>query len=164
MLVAFEGGSLLRALFLLLAYPLILVLGLNEGISIKIMVFISFCGLRKKDVEIVSRAVLPKFYLENLNVYSYEVLASTKRRVVVSRMPRVMVEGFLKEYLGVGEVVGAELQVLGNCFFTGLVSSGCSLVERNKATKELFGEKKADVALVSYCNPQDNLFISYCKV
>ncbi|ONK81553.1 uncharacterized protein A4U43_C01F30440 [Asparagus officinalis] len=154
MLVAFEGGSLLRALLLLLAYPLILVLGPDEGISIKIMVFISFCGLRVKDAEIVSRAVLPKFYLENMNVYSYEVLASTKKRVVVSRMPRVMIGAFLEEYLGVGEVVGAELQE--PYIVTKEASGPSSVMPRSKYPKPLIFH---DGRLAFLPTPLSSLFL-----
>ncbi|KAJ6813501.1 glycerol-3-phosphate acyltransferase 1-like [Iris pallida] len=167
MLVAFEGGSLLRALLLLLSYPLLFLLGTDEGLGLRIMVFVTFCGLRMKDVEIVSRAVLPKFYLEDLNSYSCRLLASAGRRVVVTRMPRVMVERFLREYLEVGEVVGSELQMFKGYFFTGLISSGGAsgqLGTRSKALRGVFGEKKADVGLVSYRNPHDHqLFIPHCK-
>ncbi|KAJ6810523.1 putative glycerol-3-phosphate acyltransferase 1 [Iris pallida] len=163
MLVAFEGGSLLRALLLLLSHLLLFLLGTDGELGLRVMAFITFCGLRRKDVEVVSRAVLPKFYLEDLNSHSYRVLASAGRKVVVTRMPRVMVEGFLKEYLEVGEVVGSELKVIGGCFFTGFISSG-GAAARSRTMKNLFSEKKADVGLVSYCNPHDHqLFVTHCK-
>lgn len=153
MLVAFEGGSLLRALLLLLSYPLLCAIGRymsssqqqQQLITIKIMVFITFCGLKVKDMEIVARAVLPKFYLDNLHPNAYHELmaaaaadkAGGRRRpparVVVfsSSLPRVMVEDFLKEYLGVdAEVVGIELKVIkakgGGSYFTGLLSAAAS--------------------------------------
>ncbi|CAL9109743.1 unnamed protein product [Musa acuminata var. zebrina] len=162
MLVAFEGGSLLRAFLLLLLSPLLWVLGNHREITMRILVFVTFCGLRTKHLELVSRAVLPKFYLENLHLQACELLAATGMRVVLTSMPRVMVEGFLKEYLGVSEVVGAELQVVRGCYFTGLIS-GSTLAAKQKALKDIFGEAKADVALVSSSNLHDHLFITYCK-
>ncbi|CAL9149349.1 unnamed protein product, partial [Musa hybrid cultivar] len=163
MLVAFEGGSLLRAFLLLLLSPLLWVLGNHREITMRILVFVTFCGLRTKHLELVSRAVLPKFYLENLHLQACELLAATGMRVVLTSMPRLMVEGFLKEYLGVSEVVGAELQVVRGCYFTGLIS-GSTLAAKQKALKDIFGEAKADVALVSSSNLHDHLFITYCKV
>ncbi|URE34080.1 Acyltransferase [Musa troglodytarum] len=162
MLVAFEGGSLLRAFLLLLLSPLLWVLGNHREITMRILVFVTFCGLRTKHLELVSRAVLPKFYLENLHLQACELLSATGKRVVLTSMPRLMVEGFLKEYLGVSEVVGAELQVVRGCYFTGLIS-GSTLAAKQKALKDIFGEAKADVALVSSSNLHDHLFITYCK-
>jgi hypothetical protein len=120
MLVAFEGGSIFRAFFLLMSCPLLLIC--DHELKLKIMTFITFCGLRIKDMENVSRAVLPKFYLENLNLQVYEVLASAGSKVVITSVPRVMVEGFLKEYLSVGDVLGTELHTF-NLFATLLVFS-----------------------------------------
>ncbi|KAG5544766.1 hypothetical protein RHGRI_017269 [Rhododendron griersonianum] len=158
MLVAFEGGSIIRALLLLLSSPILFLL--DYELKLRAMVFITFCGLKVKDMEGISRAVLPKFYLENLNPNVYEVWASTGNRVVFTSVPRVMVEGFLKEYLGVGDVVGTELHTVGQ-YFTGLVC-GPGLVVKHRAIKEFFGEKKPDVGIGS-SSPRDHLFLSLCK-
>lgn len=163
MLVAFEGGSIIRAFLLLLSFPFLWVLGHHGGMSIRVMVFITFCGLRTRDMNLVARTVLPKFYLETLHLQAYEVLASTGTKVVLTSMPRIMVEGFLKEFLFVDEVVGSELQVVRGSYFTGLVS-GRALSQKQKALKDLFGETEADVALLNPSNPHDHLFISHCKV
>ncbi|KAF9601094.1 hypothetical protein IFM89_016281 [Coptis chinensis] len=111
MLVAFEGGSNIRAFMLLISYPFLL--AMNHEIRLRVMVFITFCGLKLKYMDSVGRAVLPKFYLENLNLQAYEVLASTRRKVVFTSVPKVMVEGFLKNYLNVNVVIGTELQNYG---------------------------------------------------
>ncbi|KAK3039076.1 hypothetical protein RJ639_028527, partial [Escallonia herrerae] len=158
MLVAFEGGSILRAFFLLLSCPLLLVL--DHELKIRVMIFITFCGLKLKDMESVGRAVLPKFYLENLNRQVYEVLASTGTKVVFTSVPRVMVDGFLKEYLDVESVVGTELQIVGK-YFTGLVSNSGLLV-KHRAVKEFFGERKPDIGLGNSA-PHDHLFVSLSK-
>ncbi|XP_010924314.2 glycerol-3-phosphate acyltransferase 1 [Elaeis guineensis] len=162
MLVAFEGGSILRAFLLLLSFPFLWALGHHGGLSMRVMVFITFCGLKTKNMNLVARAVLPKFYLETLHLQAYEVLASTGRKVVLTGMPRVMVEGFLKEYLSVDEVVGTELQVVRGSYFTGLIS-GRVLSQKQKVLKDLFGETKADLTLLNPSNPHDHLFLSHCK-
>ncbi|KAK1279442.1 Glycerol-3-phosphate acyltransferase 1 [Acorus gramineus] len=159
MLVAFEGGNLLRALLLLLSYPLLCVLDHEQ--ELKVLCFITFCGLRLKDMEIVERAVLPKFYLENLNLHAYEAFASAGKRVVITSVPRVMVRWFLKEYLSVDTIIGTELQMLG-CFFTGLTAPS-GVVVKHKALKEAFGDIKPDVGFTSSSSLHDPFFISLCK-
>ncbi|KAK9284817.1 hypothetical protein L1049_023994 [Liquidambar formosana] len=158
MLVAFEGGSIIRAFFLLLSCPLLLFL--DYELKLRVMIFITFCGLRLKDMESVGRAVLPKFYLENLNLQAYEVLASTGSRVVFTSVPRVMVKGFLKEYLNVDDVIGTELHTVGK-YYTGLLS-GSGLLVKHRALKEFFGEKNPEIGLGS-SSLHDHLFISLCK-
>ncbi|KAE8709965.1 Glycerol-3-phosphate acyltransferase 1 [Hibiscus syriacus] len=158
MLVAFEGGSILRAFLLLLSCSFLWVL--DYELKLRVMIFISFFGLRKKDVECAAMAVLPKFYLENLNLQAYEIWSKTSSRVVFTSIPRVMVEGFLKEYMSVDDVVGTELQTVGNRF-TGLVSASGLLV-KHKALKGYFGDKKPDVGLGSSSH-HDHRFISLCK-
>ncbi|WOK99259.1 hypothetical protein Cni_G07971 [Canna indica] len=166
MLMAFEGGGLLRALLLLLLSPWLWLLGERMELALRIMVFVTFCGLQTRDVDLVSRAVLPKFYLENLHPRAYEMLmAFTGKRVVVTSLPRLMVEGFLREYLAVNEVVGAELHVVGGCYFTGLIVSASTVSVKQRAFKELFGDAMADVALLSSSSlhVHDHLFISCSK-
>ncbi|KAI5339727.1 hypothetical protein L3X38_018999 [Prunus dulcis] len=158
MLVAFEGGSVIRAFLLLLSCPILLVL--DYELKLRVMIFITFCGLRRKDMESVGRAVLPKFYLDNLNLQAYEVLASTGSKFVFTSVPRVMVEGFLKEYLEVDDVIGTELQTVGH-YFTGFLSKSGFLV-KHRALKEHFGDKKPDVGLGT-SSLHDHLFISLCK-
>ena len=70
MLVAFEGGSLLRAALLLCARPLAWALGDRAGA--RVMAFVAFAGLTPADADLVARAVLPKHYLKQLNVLVYE--------------------------------------------------------------------------------------------
>lgn len=159
MLVAFEGGGILRAFLLLLSSSFLWVL--DYELKLRVMIFISFCGLKIKHVEGVGRAVLPKFYLENLNRQAYEVLASTGSRIVYTSVPKVMVEGFLKDYLGVDKVFGTELHTVGQ-YFTGLLS-GSGFLVKHRALKEHFGDKKPDVGLGN-SSLHNQLFISLCKV
>ncbi|KAI5669946.1 hypothetical protein M9H77_19799 [Catharanthus roseus] len=160
MLVAFEGGSILRAFFLLLSYPLLFFL--NYELQMKFMIFITFCGLRFKDIDLVSRAVLPKFYLENLNYLVYKILASCGSKKVFTIMPRVMVEGFLKEYIKVDTVKGTELHSIGK-YYTGFLSNSGLLV-KHRALKEQFGEKIPDIGIGSISSlHRDKLFLSFSK-
>ncbi|BAT80764.1 Glycerol-3-phosphate acyltransferase [Vigna angularis] len=158
MLVAFEGGSIFRAFLLLLSCPVLWILNLE--LRLKVMTFITFCGLRTNVMDSISRAVLPKFYLENLNLRAYEVLASAGSKVVFTSVPRVMVEGFLKEYLSVDAVVGTELHTVG-CYFSGLLS-GSGLLVKHRALKDYFGDTKPDIGVGSSA-VHDHLFLSLCK-
>lgn len=160
MLVAFEGGSIIRAFLLLLSCSFLWVL--DYELKLKVMTFISFCGLKKKGVESVGRAVLPKFFLENLNLKVYEVLAATGSRVVFTSVPRVMVDGFLKDYLGVDNVIGPELQTVGQ-YFTGFVSCSSGFLVKHKALKDHFGDTKPDLGITT-SSLHDQLFLSLCKV
>ncbi|XP_071905078.1 glycerol-3-phosphate acyltransferase 1-like [Coffea arabica] len=158
MLVAFEGGSIFRAFFLLLSCPFLWVLDFE--LKLRVMIFITFCGLKLKDMDNVTRAVLPKFYLEDLNLHVYEVLASAGNRLIFTSLPRVMVEGFLKDYLSVQTVKGTELHTRGQ-YYTGLISSS-GLFVKHKALKEFCGEKMPDVGIGTR-TLHDQLFISQCK-
>lgn len=68
----------------------------------------------------MGRAMLPKFFLEQVGLEGFEVLRRGGTRVCVTSMPTVMVEGFLKEYLDVEVVLGRELKVFGG-YYTGLM-------------------------------------------
>lgn len=158
MLVAFEGGSIIRAFFLLLSCPFLWVL--DHETKLRVMIFITFCGLRLKDMGFVERTVLPKFYLEELNFHVYQALVRARFKVVFTSLPRVMVEGFLKEYLKVDQVVGTELHTFGN-YFTGLLSSPGLLV-KHRALKECFGDERPDVG-IGNSTLLDHIFLSSCK-
>ena len=159
MLVAFEGGSLFRAIILLLSWPILCLLDWDA--KFKAMIFVSFCGLPTKNMASVSSTVLPKFFLDNLNLHAFEVFQATGSRIVFTSVPRVMVEGFLRNYLNVNDVIGTELQTFGR-YYTGLVS-GNGLLVKHKALIEYFGDKKPDIGIGSP-KLHDHLFISLCKV
>ncbi|PNX54973.1 glycerol-3-phosphate acyltransferase 1-like protein, partial [Trifolium pratense] len=82
-------------------------------------------------------------------------------KVVITSVPRVMVEGFLKEYLSVGHVIGTELHTFG-CYFTGFLTSS-GLVVRHRALDDYFGDRKPDIG-IGTSSLYDHLFISSCKV
>jgi glycerol-3-phosphate acyltransferase len=120
MLVALEAGGFLRGLLLLLLYPLLFVLPATTTRAVT--AFVAFCGLRATRFR-AGRAVLPKWFMDDVAAEAFEAVSSSSssRRVVcVSRgMPRVMVDGFLREYLGADAVVGREMKTLWG-FYTGL--------------------------------------------
>ncbi|CAM0881854.1 unnamed protein product [Alopecurus aequalis] len=166
MLVAFEGGSLLRALLLLCSFPLVWVLGERAGAGVHVMAFVTFVGLRPRDADLVARAILPKFYMERLNAQVYDHLwLPARRKVVVTSAPRVMAEWFLKQYMAADVVVGCELQMVKigrRCYFTGLLRRPGPGAP---ALREMFRADDAmtEVAVVGSSNQVDHFFVPYCK-
>ncbi|KAM0837385.1 hypothetical protein ACQ4PT_061704 [Festuca glaucescens] len=166
MLVAFEGGSLFRALLLLCCFPLVWVLGEQVAAGIRVMAFVTFVGLRPQDADLVARAILPKFYMERLNALVYDHLwLPAGRKVAVTSAPRVMAEWFLKEYMAADVVAGCELQIVKvgrRCYFTGLL---CEPGPGAPALREVLGTDgaMADVAVVGSSNPLDHFVVPYCK-
>ncbi|KAI3960727.1 hypothetical protein MKW92_021964 [Papaver armeniacum] len=125
MLVALEAGSPLRALLLLLISPLLWFLEsiCLENASVHLMIFISLVGLKVSDVKSVAKAVLPRFFLENIQENTYKVFSSCGgKKYVSSSLPRIMIEPFLHEYLSSDFVIGTELKTLSG-FSLGLVAS-----------------------------------------
>ncbi|CAO2170724.1 unnamed protein product [Urochloa humidicola] len=165
MLVAFEGGSLLRAALLLCLYPLIWALG-ERGAGLRVMAFVAFAGLRPRDADLVARAVLPKHYMEQLDAAVYDRLwVPARRKVAVTAAPRAMAEWFLREYMDANAVVGPDLQVVAvgrRRYFTGLMTTEM----RQNVMEEAFGADgaTADLGVVSNANPTDDqIFVPYCK-
>lgn len=157
-LVAFEAGGLLRAIVLILTYPFVCLVG--DQMGIKIMVMISFFGLKAERFR-VGRAVLPKFFLENVGSEIFEVLSRGGKKVGVSNLPQVMIESFLREYLKIDLVVGKELKVLCG-YYVGLME------ERNcKHALEQVQEGKGcfdTIGITRFSKILDHDLISHCKV
>ncbi|KAL0339430.1 UNVERIFIED_CONTAM: Glycerol-3-phosphate 2-O-acyltransferase 4 [Sesamum angustifolium] len=137
MLVAIEAGSLLRGLILLLSFPIIAIayVFVSEALAIQMLIYISFSGLKVRDIELVSRAVLPRFYASDVRAESYEVFEKCKRKVIITANPTIMVEPFVKEFLGGDKVIGTEI--------------------------EEFGEEKPDIGIGDRASDHD--FMSICK-
>lgn len=167
MLVAFEGGSIIRAILLLLSCSFLW--ALQQETKLKILSFVTFSGLRVKDMDNVSRSVLPKFFLENLNLQVYDIWARTEySKVVFTSLPQVLVERFLREHLNADDVIGTklqEIQVMGRKFYTGL-ASGSGFVVKHISAKDYFldNKKKPTLGIGSSSSPQDHIFIAICKV
>ena len=129
MLVALEAGGFLRGLVLLLLYPLLLLMGRRGAAAVRTMAAVSFCGLRAGARFRAGRAVLPKWLMEDVAAEAFDALRAAAAAgegrpaavvVCATAMPRVMVEGFLREYLGVEAVVAPEMKVLWG-FYTGIM-------------------------------------------
>ncbi|CAM6093215.1 unnamed protein product [Calypogeia fissa] len=165
MLVAFEAGSPLRALVLLLLSPIAWVLYylISEELGIKFLIFISCAGLKKSALESVSRGVLPKFYLEDLHPTSFKIFTSCEKRVVVTANPKIICEPFLRDYLDVDTVLGTELQFSSGGYCTGFTTSRGVLVgpAKEMAVKRFFGAEKPDIGLGD--RETDYNFMSLCK-
>lgn len=108
MLVAYEAGGFFRSLLLFLSYPLVWLLGEETHMGLNIMVFLSFFGVKMETFRIGS-SVLPKFFLQDVGLEGFEAVMSFQRKVGFSNMPRVMVETFLKDYLGAETVEAREI-------------------------------------------------------
>ncbi|XP_043723589.1 probable glycerol-3-phosphate acyltransferase 3 [Telopea speciosissima] len=163
MLVAFEAGGLLRALVLLLFYPFMYFM-VSEEMGLNLMVMVCFLGIKRESFR-VGRTVLPKFFLEDVGLEGFEVLMRFGRKVGISCLPTVMVEGFLRDYLGVDCIVGRELKVfhgycLGLMEEKNMINGGVLEVLENQT------EMGCDVVVFgsfnNKCYDHHKLF-SYCK-
>ncbi|CAN6283942.1 unnamed protein product [Urochloa humidicola] len=153
-LVAVEAGGYVRGLILLALYPVLRML--SQEARVKVMAFVSFCGLRRDEAARVGRAVLPKhFYREAPDMHAIEELNALPKKVkvvaVTQTFPTVMVDAFLTEYVGFDAVVGAEVE--GGCrYLTGVMKDSESDNERlGPALKQTEKKKKKDSS--SYPKP-----------
>ncbi|KAJ9681443.1 hypothetical protein PVL29_020357 [Vitis rotundifolia] len=166
MLVAVEAGSLLRGLFLLLSLPIVIVayLFISEEIGIQILIFISFSGLKIRDIELASQAVLPRFYANDVRRESWEVFEKCERKVVVTANPTLMVEPFVRDFLGGTKVLGTEIEVNPRTKkATGFVKKPGVLVGDRKrlALLKEFGDESPDIGIGD--RESDHDFMSICK-
>lgn len=168
MLMAIEGGSIVRAALLMLVAPLAWVLYhfVSEDAGIRVLIFVTFAGLKVEDIEGVARAVLPKFYAEDIHPESWRVFSACFNRCVVTANPRIMVDFFCKNHLGADKVLGTEIHVTKGGRATGLVLGPGVLVGTRKrnAVKVEFGGHALppDVGLGD--RSSDRPFLLLCKV
>lgn len=163
MLVAFEASSLIRFGLLLILWPLIRLLGMvgMEDKALKLMIFVAVAGVPKSEIESVARAVLPKFYMDDLDMDAWKVFSSYDNRVVVTKMPRIMVERFVKEHLRADEIVGSELSFNRFGFATGLVQ-GDSIDTISERVAMLFND---DASILGMGRPSTgSIYNSFCQL
>ncbi|KAF6996184.1 hypothetical protein CFC21_012555 [Triticum aestivum] len=128
MLVAFEASGLPRFAALLALWPALRLLELllgRSGLALRCAAFVATAGVPRAELEAVARAVLPKFMADDVDPAAWAAFGACEgRRVVVTRMPRVMVEWFAREHLGAHDVVGCDLEYsrLRRC--TGFLKGG----------------------------------------
>lgn len=166
MLVALEAGGLLRGLVLLLLYPFLRLL--SHDCALKVMVMVSFLGLRKDGFRL-GRAVMPKLFLEDVSAKVFQAAVAPRRRrrcVCVSAMPRAMVEPFLKEYLDVDAVVAPELREFRG-YYLGLMEHEGEVLQKLDMEKVIGANGGGDGVVVGIgglgCSFHQ-FFQKYCKV
>lgn len=96
---------------------------------------------------------------------SFEVFDKCKRKVVVTANPTVMVEPFVKEFLGGDKVLGTEIEVNPKTKkATGFVKKPGVLVGKWKRLSILkeFGDESPDLGIGD--RESDHDFMSICKV
>nr|KJB74013.1 hypothetical protein B456_011G267200 [Gossypium raimondii] len=148
MLVAFEASGFIRFTLLLLTWPVIWfldVLGVGD-VGLKLMVFVATVGLQ--------------FYMDDVDMEAWRVFSRYDKRVVVTKMPRIMVERFVKEYLRADVVVGSELVVNRFGFATGFIDSDISSISSKVA--KLFVNDEPSLGLGRATSSFQ--FFSICKM
>eukprot|EP00252_Welwitschia_mirabilis_P016120 TRINITY_DN35632_c0_g1_i1.p1 TRINITY_DN35632_c0_g1~~TRINITY_DN35632_c0_g1_i1.p1 ORF type:complete len:514 (+),score=-32.66 TRINITY_DN35632_c0_g1_i1:46-1542(+) len=165
MLVALEAGSLFRGILLLAMAPLIWFCYqfCSESVGIQMLIFISFAGLKIRDIELACRAVLPRFYAEDVHPETWRVFSAFGSRCIVTANPRVMIQQFAQNYLGAEKILATEIEVAKSGRATGFVKKPGVLVGRWKkeALQEEFGDRAPDVGLGD--RETDIPFMSLCK-
>lgn len=166
MLVAFEASGLIRFAILLFLWPVITLLDvLNfRNAALKLMIFVATVGLREPEIESVARAVLPKFYMDDVSMDTWRVFSSYKKKVVVTRMPRVMVERFAKEHLRADEVIGTDLIVNRFGFVTGLIRETDVDQSVLNRVANLFADQRPQLGLGRPAVTTSTTFFSLCEV
>ncbi|XP_062206111.1 probable glycerol-3-phosphate acyltransferase 3 [Phragmites australis] len=130
-LVAVEAGGYVRGMVLLALYPVLRLL--NHWARVKTMTMICFCGMRRDEAARIGRAVLPKhFFREAADMSALEAVSAMPKEVKVAAVsrsfPTVMVEAFLKEYVGFDAVFGREVKG-GPRYFAGVMEDAESDTE-----------------------------------
>ncbi|CAH2039142.1 unnamed protein product [Thlaspi arvense] len=161
MLVAFEAGGVIRSFILFILYPFISLMSYDMGL--KTMVMLCFFGVKKESFR-AGKSVLPKYFLEDVGLEMFEVLKRGGKRVGVSGLPQVMIDGFLRDYLEIEVVIGREMKTIGG-YYLG------TMEDRNKhelAFGKLVQEEQLStdhvIGITSFnFSSQRSLFSQFCQ-
>lgn len=162
MLVAFEASGLIRFTLLLLFWPVarsLEILGMSD-LAFDIIVFVVLAGTRVSEVEAVARAVLPKFFMDDVDMEAWRVFDGYEKRVVVTRIPTIMVERFVKEHLGADDVIGSEIVVNRFGCATGFLKRDVGSF--GDSLSKFLGDHRAQLGM-GRCNGVGDSFLSLCK-
>ncbi|KAK4388147.1 Glycerol-3-phosphate acyltransferase RAM2 [Sesamum angolense] len=135
----------------------------RKAAGIRVLIFATFAGVKVSAIKSAASAVLPKHYSEDMHPETWRVFSSCGRKCVLTANPRIMVEPFLKNYLGVDVVLGTEISSFKG-IATGFVASSGVLVGRNKAIalRRTFGaESMPDIGVGD--RKTDFPFMKLCK-
>ncbi|KAK4478190.1 hypothetical protein RD792_017473 [Penstemon davidsonii] len=165
-LIAFDVGGIIRLFLLLLASPLagLLYHFVSESAGIRVLIFTTFAGVRVSAIKSAANAVLPKFYSEGMHPETWRVFSACGRKCVLTASPRIMVEPFLKNYLGVDVVLGTEISSYKG-FATGFVAGPGVLVGKKKAfvLRKVFGNSESMPDIGIGDRKTDFPFMKLCK-
>lgn len=167
MLVAFEACGICRFALLLLFSPVYYFLNscVSESSATRMLIFLTFAGLKVRKIESVARAILPKFFSEDVHPVAWPLFSSFGKRYVLTSAPRIMVESFARDFLGADTVIGTEIQATKSGIATGFVKFPgvlARVVKRNALKAAWKGSNAPDVG-VGVCK-NDFSFLSLCKV
>ncbi|CAH2060099.1 unnamed protein product [Thlaspi arvense] len=166
MLLAFDASGLTRFTVLLSLWPVITLLDVfgHKNAALKLMIFVATVGLRLPEIEAVGKAVLPSFYMDDVSMDTWRVFSSCKKKVVVTSMPRVMVEWFAREHLGADEVIGTDLIVNRFGFVTGLIRE--TDVDQSVLSRvaKFFADRRPHLGLGRPTKTISTTFLSLCEV
>ncbi|XP_022769787.1 probable glycerol-3-phosphate acyltransferase 3 [Durio zibethinus] len=160
LLVAFEAGGLLRAFILFVLYPFLCLV--SEETGLKVMVLVCFFGIKKNSFRVGS-AVLPKFFLEDVGLETFEILKKGGKKVAVSNIPQVMIDSFVRDYLEIDFVVGRELKVFCG-YFLGVMEEKKRI---KAALEEIIGRENLGCEVIGISGFKKSLdqyhLFSHCK-
>ena len=106
-----------------------------------------------------------RFYAADVRKESYEVFEKCERKVVVTANPTLMVEPFVKDFLGGDKVLGTEIEINPKTKkATGFVKKPGVLVGKWKrlALLKEFGDETPDIGIGDRTSDHD--FMAMCKV
>ncbi|CAI9774841.1 unnamed protein product [Fraxinus pennsylvanica] len=163
MLIAFEASGLFRFALLLMLWPVVKLLEVcgKEDAGLRLTIFVATAGVPMSEIEAVSRAVLPKFYFDDIDIEAWRIFSSYDKRVVLTKMPRIMVERFVKEHLRADNVIGSELSENRFGLATGFIQDDFDSITRSVGA--LFGDEQPSLGLGRHQSGSGPLFLSKCN-